>query len=161
MKKILELGIALFFLFSIFFISMFMPRDIISQCEQESCYLELAKENLQSEYCSSSSHDSRCYYYYALYVNDVKYCSFEKNRELCVISYAISKGEKDLCLTLDEKNSFDCILTYSTLQGDISTCELLKENSSFCYYSYTLYMNDSKLCSLTGEYRDDCRRYFK
>lgn len=161
MNKQIELFGSIVILLSIFFISMTSERSIVDQCQIESCYLELAKENNNSEFCSYAPEDSKCYYFYALYSKNSQLCLLESSPNTCLISYAISTNSKEICFELDEDNKFDCILTYATLQQDIQTCSLLEQNSSYCYYSYAVYVNDSKLCSLTGEYRNDCTRYFE
>lgn len=160
MNNSLSLGFAVLLLFSTFFLSILPERPIELNCENEACFLNLAKETNNSNYCSYSTNTSKCYYYMALHLKNQTLCDFEINTTLCLQSYAISLGDSSLCLTLDNISKFDCILSYAITWGDLESCTLL-DNQSYCYYSYALYYKDPILCSLTQEYRKDCITYLE
>jgi hypothetical protein len=160
MNKKVSLILALLLLSITFSISIFSQRDIIVNCDNNNCLLELAKENNNPKFCETSTNNSKCYYFLALHSNQPDLCEFESDIDKCLQSYAISKGNKEICLEFEEGKKFDCIFSYAINRGDLDACNSI-ENSSYCIYSYVLYYKDPLLCTLTEKYQSDCNLYFE
>jgi hypothetical protein len=159
MNQKISLLLAVLLLATLFSIAIVPERELTINCENDQCLITLAKENNEPKYCSSSSNNSKCYYFLALHMKQPNLCNLEIDKNKCLKSYAISTGNKELCLDFEEKEQFDCILSYAVNRGELNVCNSI-ENSSYCIYSYTLYYNDPILCTLTGEYQSDCNVYF-
>ncbi|MEM5832268.1 MAG: hypothetical protein QXT38_03100 [Candidatus Aenigmatarchaeota archaeon] len=137
---------------------------------KDGCYGVIAVIKQDEKICEKTKNKVDCYIAVAKDTKDTTKCSQINEKEaraICYTSLAQEWEDEKVCDEIKDIEETSLVGKYAcytivALSKGPEVCENIKESSARakCYFSVAVYVRDEKLCERTGQYMQECYRYF-